>query len=107
MQVELTASSVLTELITRYIIPVGDPSLEKLEFSAAYINEEIGDLESERYELTGGYTEVLGRWQRVLFLKINQERSSFPDGTDERRPAADPGRELLEPAAQFPDRLGA
>ena len=81
MQVELTASAVKTELIARYIIPVGDPSLEKLEFSAAYINEEIGDLESERYELTGGYTEVLGRWQRVLFLKINQERTSFPDGT--------------------------
>ena len=81
MQVELTASAVLTELITRYIIPVGDPSLEKLEFSAAYINEEIGDLDSERYELTGGYTEVLGRWQRVLFLKINRERTGFPDGT--------------------------
>jgi translocation and assembly module TamA len=81
MQVQLTASSVKTEVIARYIIPVGDPSLEKLEFSAAYINEEIGDLESERYELTGGYTEVLGRWQRVLFLKINQERTSFPDGS--------------------------
>jgi translocation and assembly module TamA len=83
MQVELTASSVLTELITRYIIPVGDPSLEKLEFSAAYINEDIGDLNSERYELTGGYTEVLGRWQRVLFLKVNREKTSFPDGRDE------------------------
>jgi translocation and assembly module TamA len=83
MQVQLTASSVLTELIARYIIPVGDPSLEKLEFSAAYITEEIGDLDSERYELTGGYTEVLGRWQRVLFLKINQETTSFPDGTEQ------------------------
>jgi translocation and assembly module TamA len=81
MQVELTASAVKTELIARYIIPVGDPSLEKLEFSTAYINEEIGDLNSERYELTGGYTEVLGRWQRVLFLKINRERTGFPDGT--------------------------
>jgi translocation and assembly module TamA len=83
MQVELTGSEIKTELNTRYIVPVGDPSLEKLEFSAAYIDEEIGDLDSERYELTGGYTEVLGRWQRVLFFKINQETTSFPDGTEQ------------------------
>jgi translocation and assembly module TamA len=80
-QVELTASSVRTEAIARYIIPVGDPSLEKLEFSTAYIDEEIGDLGSERVELIGGITQAMGRWQRVLFLKIDKERSTFPDGT--------------------------
>ena len=83
MQVELTASSVLTEAIVRYIIPVGDPSLEKLEFSTGYISEEIGDLESERFEVIGGLTEAMGRWQRVLFLKLNEERTIFPDGTDQ------------------------
>lgn len=82
-QIEVTASAVESEAIARYIIPVGDPSLEKLEFSTAYINEEIGDLESERVEVVGGLTEAMGRWQRVLFLKLNQERSIFPDGTDE------------------------
>jgi len=80
-QIELTASSVLTEAIARYVIPIGDPSLEKLEFSTGYIDEEIGDLGSERIELIGGVTEAMGRWQRVLFLKINEERSTFPDGT--------------------------
>ena len=82
-QIQVTASSVLTEAIARYIIPVGDPSLEKLEFSTAYINEEIGDLESERVEVIGGLTDAMGRWQRVLFLKLDQERSTFPDGTDQ------------------------
>jgi translocation and assembly module TamA len=82
-QIEVTASSVLTEAIARYIIPVGDPSLEKLEFSTAYINEDIGDLESERVEVIGGLTDAMGRWQRVLFLKVDQERSTFPDGTDQ------------------------
>jgi translocation and assembly module TamA len=81
-QIELTASEVLTEAIARYIIPIGDPSLEKLEFSTGYTNEEIGDLESERIELIGSLTEAMGSWQRVLFLKLNQERSTFPDGTD-------------------------
>ena len=82
-QVQVTASSIQSEAIARYIIPVGDPSLEKLEFSTAYINEEIGDLESERIEVIGGFTQALGRWQRVLFLKLDEERSIFPDGTDE------------------------
>ena len=107
MQVELTASSVLTEAIARYIIPVGDPSLEKLEFSTGYISEEIGDLESERFEIIGGLTEAMGRWQRVLFLKLNQERTIFPGRHRPDRPAAHSGRELFQPAAQLPDRLGA
>jgi translocation and assembly module TamA len=81
-RVELTASSVLQEAIARYIVPVGDPALEKLEFSVGYINEELGDLDSERIELTGGLTQVLGRWQRVLFLQLKEETTGFPDGTE-------------------------
>ena len=82
-QIDLTASAVLVEAIARYIIPVGDPSLEKLEFSAGFIQEEIGDLDSERIELISSLTEALGRWQRVLFLKLNEERTTFPDNTDQ------------------------
>jgi len=81
-RVELTASSVLQEAIARYIVPVGDPALEKLEFSTGYINEELGDLDSERIELTTGLTQVLGRWQRVLFLQLKEETTGFPDGTE-------------------------
>jgi len=80
-QIEVTASGVKSEAIARYIIPIGDPSLEKLEFSTGYIREEIGDLDSERVEVVGSLTDALGKWQRVLFLKVNQERSIFPDGT--------------------------
>jgi len=79
-RVELTASEVRSEALARYVIPVGDPSLEKLEFSLAYVNEDIGDLKSERVELTGGLTQVFGRWQQVMFLKLNDERTTYPDG---------------------------
>ena len=82
LRFEMTASSVLQEVVTRYIIPVGDPALEKLEFSAGYINEELGDLDSERIELTAGLTQVLGRWQRVLFVQLKEETTGFPDGTE-------------------------
>ncbi len=79
-RVELTASEVRSEALARYVIPVGDPSLEKLEFSLAYVNEDIGDLKSERTELTGGLTQVFGKWQQVMFLKLNDERTIYPDG---------------------------
>lgn len=80
---ELTVSQLQYEAAARYIIPVGDPSLEKLEFSLAYIDEEIGDLDSERVELTGGLTTVFGRWQQVMFLQLSQERTGFPGGTSD------------------------
>jgi translocation and assembly module TamA len=80
-RVELTASEVRYEALGRYVIPVGDPSLEKLEFSLGYINEDIGDLGSERTELVGSLTQVFGRWQQVMFLQLNDERTTFPDDT--------------------------
>jgi len=83
MRTEITASELRSEAVTRYIIPVGDPSLEKLEFSAAFIDEEIGDLDSTRFELTGGLTQAFGRWQQVMFLRLNQEKTGFPDGTSD------------------------
>jgi len=80
-RIELTGSAVLQEAIARYVIPVGDPALEKLEFSAGYINEELGDVDSERVETTVGLTQAMGQWQRVLFARLQNERSSYPDGT--------------------------
>jgi translocation and assembly module TamA len=91
LRFEVTASSVLQEAVTRYIIPVGDPALEKLEFSAGYINEELGDLDSERYELIGSLTQAMGNWQRVLFFKVNDETTDFPDGTSNSQLLLIPG----------------
>jgi translocation and assembly module TamA len=80
-RIELTASAVNQEALARYIIPVGDPALEKLEFVGGYINEQLGDVDSERWILTAGLTQAFGKWQRVLFLKLNDETSTYPDGT--------------------------
>jgi translocation and assembly module TamA len=81
-RVETTISQVFLEAVARYVIPIGDPSLEKLEFSTGYINEDLGDLESERVEAIAGLTQTAGLWQRVLFLQLNRETTSFPDGTE-------------------------
>jgi translocation and assembly module TamA len=80
MRTELTASQIKQSAIARYLIPIGDPSLEKLEFSAGYVNEKVGDLVSQRTELAAGITRVFGHWQRVPFLKVNKERTVYPTG---------------------------
>jgi translocation and assembly module TamA len=81
-RLEITGSAVLQEAIARYIVPIGDPALEKLEFTTGYINEQLGDVDSERIEATASLTHALGNWQRVLFLKLTDERSVFSDGSE-------------------------
>lgn len=83
LKTEVIGSAVLSELSLRYVIPVMDLALEKLEFTAIANEEELGDTFSERYEIGGGLTEALGRWQRVLFLRFSQETTTFPfDGVN-------------------------
>lgn len=80
---ELIASSVLTGISARYVVPVMDVALEKLEFTAQAYEEELGDTFSKRVEIGGGLTEALGRWQRVLFLRFSNEKTTFPfDGVN-------------------------
>ncbi len=83
MQVGLIGSGVVEEASLHYAVPVMDIALEKLDFSALARNEELGDTFSKKYELGSGLTEVLGNWQRVLFLKLSQEVTELPleDGT--------------------------
>ena len=80
-QVGVIGSSVVEEATLRYIIPVMDIALEKLDFSLLNRNEELGDTLSKKKELGAGLTEVLGRWQRVLFLRLSDETTELPDST--------------------------
>ena len=82
-QTELIGSSVVKQISTRYVVPVMDVALEKLEFTAIANEEELGDTFSERYEIGAGLTEAIGRWQRVLFLRFSDETTTFPfDGVN-------------------------
>lgn len=75
--VSLIGSSALKELSARYAIPVMDIALEKLEFSPAAKEEELGSLISRRFELQSGLTQAMGSWQRVLFVTFSQEKSIY------------------------------
>lgn len=81
-KVELLGSSVIKQLSARYVIPVMDVALEKLEFTATATEEELGATLSERYEIGAGLTEVMGRWQRVLFLRLSNETTTEPAAID-------------------------
>lgn len=80
-KVELLGSSIIKELGARYVIPVMDVALEKLEFTGNLVEEEIGELESQRAEVGSGLTQVMGRWQRVLFVRLSNETTTEGDGT--------------------------
>jgi translocation and assembly module TamA len=85
LKVELLGSSIIKELSARYVIPVMDVALEKLEFTGDLVEEEIGDTESRRNEVGTGLTEVMGRWQRVLFVRLSNETTT--EGTGDRNTA--------------------
>lgn len=80
-QVGLIGSGTVDEASFHYIIPVRDIALEKLDFSLLARNEELGDTLSKKNELGAGLTQVLGRWQRVLFLRLSDETTELPDST--------------------------
>ncbi|HET9445994.1 MAG TPA: autotransporter assembly complex family protein [Steroidobacteraceae bacterium] len=80
-KLELLGSSIIKELGARYVIPVMDVALEKLEFTGKVVEEEIGDTESQRAEIGSGLTQVQGRWQRVLFVRLSNETTTEGDGS--------------------------
>ena len=71
----------------RYVIPVMDIALEKLEFTGNLREEEIGDTESQRNEVGAGLTQVQGRWQRVLFVRLSNETTTEGDGLAQAPPS--------------------
>ena len=84
-RLQLTGSAVGHEESLRYVIPVGDVALEKVEFTLADIKEKVNDdATSFRKEFTTSFTQVLGSWQRVLFVRLSKEHSvSFTSITDD------------------------
>ena len=80
-KLELLGSAIIKSLGARYVIPVMDVALEKLDFTANIVEEEIGDTESQRAEVGSGLTQVQGRWQRVLFVRLSNETTTEGDGT--------------------------
>lgn len=80
-KLELLGSAIVKDLTGRYVVPVMDIALEKLEFTGTVREEELGDTFSQRAEVSSGLTQVLGRWQRVLQMRLSNETTTEADGT--------------------------
>ncbi len=81
---EIKASGITQELDANYIIPVGDPALEKFSIESTYGRTTLGDVTTTGLVVKPGLTQVLGNWQRVLFVSLNRtiSRTDFTSISD-------------------------
>ncbi len=82
--VELKASSQQTTLASHYIIPIGDPALEKLGFETTYQKQKLADVDTRDWKFEPSVTKVSGRWQRVYFVTFanTNTQSAVQNSTD-------------------------
>ena len=67
-QMEFKTSSPQKSLESHYIIPIGDPALEKLAFETTYAQQQLADLDTEDIKFEPSVTQLSGRWQWVYFI---------------------------------------
>jgi len=82
--VELEGASQARSFETRYIVPIGDPALEKLSFEAKFEERQLADVETQDFNLEPSITRVRGRWQYVWFVTASNtsSRSATTNETD-------------------------
>ena len=66
-RVEAKAATAVQSLDARYVIPIGDPAVEKFSTRLTADNEELADIRARSIEFEPSVTDVRGRWQRVFF----------------------------------------
>jgi translocation and assembly module TamA len=77
-RVELLGSNTKQAFEMHYIIPVGDPALEHIGLDWTVSREEKADLDLTSTEVTPNLTQIIGKWQRVLFVTFERSRSETP-----------------------------
>ena len=89
-RVEIKAGQLEQSVEARYLVPIGDPALEKLGFEWRYARDELGDLDTRTTRFQPSVTRVDGEWQRVMFASLSRvrtitagsaNRSGFEDST--------------------------
>lgn len=80
--IDLRVSQTRIDFSTRYSVPIGDPRSERFVWSLAHRDEDLGDdTQSRRQELAASQTNVLGEWQRNLYLQLTRETSQIGQTT--------------------------
>lgn len=58
-----------------YVVPIGDPALEKAQLDLTASNTVLADVRIKSLALRPSLTHVLGRWQRVTFVDLLRTES--------------------------------
>jgi translocation and assembly module TamA len=79
---ELRAAALEQSVDARYIIPIGDPAIEKFQLQLLGTNERLADSDNRSINFIPGYTHVRGPWfgqywQRVTYVELLQTESEF------------------------------
>lgn len=72
---EIKAGRLEQSIEARYLVPIGDPALEKLGFEWRYARNELGDLDTRTTRFQPSVTRVDGEWQRVMFASLSRVRT--------------------------------
>jgi translocation and assembly module TamA len=79
---EVRAAALDQSVDARYIIPIGDPAIEKFTLQLSSENERRADTDTRDINFTPSFTHVRGpwfgqSWQRVTYLELLQTRAEF------------------------------
>jgi len=82
--VELKAASEQQSLESHYIIPIGDPAVEKLAFETTYEKQQLADLDTRDSKFEPSITKMSGRWLRKYFVTFDNTKteSEVQNSTD-------------------------
>lgn len=75
LRTEIKAAQLEQSVEARYIMPIGDPALERLGFEFRYARDELGDLDTRTTRFQPSITQVDGEWQRVMFASLSRVRT--------------------------------
>jgi translocation and assembly module TamA len=78
--IEIKGSTVSQLVQGSYIIPIGDPALEKIGVELSIGRQELADTVTTGTILRPGLTQVLGQWQRVFFVEADNTRATRAQG---------------------------
>jgi translocation and assembly module TamA len=76
---EIKAAAESQTLNTRYLIPIGDPAVEKLSLELNAGREDLADISTTNYDFRPSITQLRGRWQREFFTLVTRTRTDFAD----------------------------
>jgi translocation and assembly module TamA len=80
---EIRAAALAQSVDAQYIVPIGDPAIEKFTLALTGEHERLADIDDQSINFTPGFTHVrrswFGKnfWQRVTYVELLDTRSKF------------------------------